>query len=124
MHMRKYILIPRKFVRDIKGIIFIHWGVNTAVDTNRISQNLQTKRLCLLAIFDPQGRSHMHFGGRLYEYPALMKKTQGDGINNFTILAGLKIQSVYHSCIIAFIYFTSQQVQSFKYCKIIHTKRS
>ena len=109
MYMRSCTSVPRKFVREIQGIVLIHWGVNTAVDTNRISQNLQTKHLCFLAILHPQSRSHLHFGGRLYEYPALTKKTTGDGINNFTTLAGLKIQSVYHSCINAFIYFTSQQ---------------
>ena len=78
----------------------------------------------MLVILDPQGRSYLHFGGRLYEYPALMKKTPGDGINDFTTLAGLKLQSVYHCCIKAFIYFTSQQLQSFKNCKIIYNRRS
>ena len=108
MYMRSCTSLPRKFVREILEIVLIHWGVNTAVDTNRILQNLQTKHLCFLAILHPSF-SHLHFGGRLYEYPALTKKTTGDGINNFTTLAGLKIQSVYHSCINAFIYFTSQQ---------------
>ena len=97
-------------------------GVNTAVDTNRISESLQTKHLCLLAILDPQGRSHLHFDGRLYEYLALTNKTAGDGFNNFTTLAGLKIQSVHHGCINAFIYFSFQRVQFLKYCKTINNK--
>ena len=80
--IRRWFSIPLQFEKKPKEhfVNTRELRVDQVVNTNRFSQNLLMKYSCLLAILVSQDKSHLHFGGRLFEYAALTEKTANENL--------------------------------------------